>query len=63
MPTIMTQIHPEFIDYDECASEPCVNGATCSNEASQFSCSCAPGYVGVVCENGEANRWLHLVQG
>ena len=36
----------------ECASNPCLNGATCEEGFKQFVCECAPGYTGVQCETG-----------
>lgn len=44
-------------DVDECASGPCVNGATCDDSISNtdldldvFSCSCATGFFGDLCD-------------
>jgi protein crumbs len=34
------------IDFDECLSHPCLNGATCMNKINEFSCICTPGYTG-----------------
>ena len=39
-------------DIDECASSPCTNGATCSNQVNSYSCICAAGYTGAKCETG-----------
>ena len=33
-----------------CASDPCFNGGTCSENESAFSCSCPVGYRGDRCE-------------
>ena len=35
---------------DHCAPGPCQNGATCANNATGYTCSCAPGYTGTNCE-------------
>ena len=36
---------------DECASEPCLNGATCFQDApGTYRCSCAQGFTGPRCE-------------
>jgi hypothetical protein len=35
---------------DHCAPNPCLNGGTCSNNASSYTCSCAPGYSGANCD-------------
>ncbi|GFR81199.1 neurogenic locus notch homolog protein 1, partial [Elysia marginata] len=34
-----------------CQSDPCLNGGTCRNEASGFSCSCPDGYNGFRCQH------------
>lgn len=39
-----------FSDIDECASDPCSNGGTCSDLVNKFVCNCPPGYGGVRCE-------------
>ncbi|XP_066276194.1 uncharacterized protein [Branchiostoma lanceolatum] len=35
---------------DECASDPCQNGATCEDGVNGYTCTCVPGYEGVHCE-------------
>ncbi|KAI0238464.1 hypothetical protein LSAT2_010821 [Lamellibrachia satsuma] len=38
-------------DFDECASSPCQNGATCSTpQLDMYSCECVAGYAGQTCE-------------
>ena len=39
-------------DIDECASDPCQNSGTCTDSANGYSCVCADGYEGTVCETG-----------
>lgn len=39
-------------DIAECASNPCQNGATCSDLENGFQCSCSFGYKGRFCEEG-----------
>ena len=36
-------------DIDECASNPCNNGATCHNEIATFHCHCTEDYIGTTC--------------
>ena len=40
------------LDIDECASSPCLNGATCTNLLDQYQCACKPGYTSHRCEIG-----------
>ena len=44
-----------FVDTDECASNPCQNGATCNDALNQYTCSCAAGYEGTLCQTGMLN--------
>lgn len=37
-------------DINECASSPCLNGGTCVDEVSQFSCVCGKGWSGPTCQ-------------
>ena len=42
-----------LIDIDECLnSNSCKNGATCINNKGGFSCKCAVGFKGSICELG-----------
>ncbi|XP_052692802.1 neurogenic locus notch homolog protein 1-like [Crassostrea angulata] len=36
-------------DIDECLSNPCQNGGTCSNNNGSFTCMCAHGWRGTLC--------------
>ena len=45
-------MHDIVVDTDECASNPCQNGGSCSDEVNKFSCSCASGYEGATCQTG-----------
>ena len=47
---------PTCADVDECASHPCLNGATCADSTSDskvhidtFACTCTPQYAGTHC--------------
>lgn len=39
------------IDTDECASNPCVNGGTCTDLIDGFKCSCQRGFYGPRCSS------------
>ena len=41
-----------FLETDECASDPCMNSATCVDQVNQYSCTCDAGYEGTHCETG-----------
>ena len=41
-----------FTDIDECSSNPCQNGATCTDDVNSYTCGCVAGYTGVLCETG-----------
>ena len=42
-----------FTDIDECASNPCDNGAMCINLQNQYTCTCTGGWQGTHCEQGD----------
>lgn len=39
-----------------CASNPCQNGATCTDAEDRYICSCDRGFEGLNCERGEHKR-------
>ena len=41
-----------YADVEECASNPCQNGAECVDDINGFSCSCAAGFTGELCDYG-----------
>ena len=41
-----------FVDIDECSSEPCTNGGTCTDGVNAYSCACVAGYSGEDCDIG-----------
>jgi len=49
-----------FVDINECASSPCVNGGSCVDAINGYTCSCVAGYTGVLCETSE-NATVHVV--
>ena len=40
------------VEIDECASDPCINGGTCSDLVNMFSCDCPSLFTGDTCETG-----------
>ena len=42
------------VDVDECASGPCLNDGTCTDDVNGYDCSCTTAYTGNHCE-GKAN--------
>ena len=42
----------QYLDIDECQSDPCQNGATCNDQVNAYTCDCADGYTGNDCESG-----------
>ena len=42
-------------DTDECASNPCQNGATCEDGVNSWSCDCVEGYIGDTCSIGTSS--------
>ena len=41
------------LDINECLSNPCKNGGTCTDFINYYSCQCAAGYSGVNCETSK----------
>jgi len=39
------------VDINECASSPCQNGGTCTDAVNSYTCTCAAGYDGALCQN------------
>ena len=46
-------ISMSVVDVDECASHPCQHQGTCVDGINDFTCSCHPGFTGVLCLIGE----------
>ena len=43
-------------DIDECASQPCENNGTCSDDVNMFKCRCPQNFTGMMCESGEQDK-------
>ena len=39
-------------DTDDCVGHGCANGATCIDHLGGYTCDCADGYVGTLCDTG-----------
>ena len=37
-------------DIDDCADQPCRNGATCEDRVNEYFCECTSGWSGLTCE-------------
>ena len=49
-------------DIDECASDPCKNSGTCTDQANGYNCVCAEGFAGPQCATiGESYFRAQLV--
>ncbi|WAR25836.1 CO6A4-like protein [Mya arenaria] len=47
--TQMTDNIVLFSDIDDCVGNPCLNGGTCVDGVNSFSCTCAAGFTGAIC--------------
>ncbi|KAK2160812.1 hypothetical protein NP493_1626g00009 [Ridgeia piscesae] len=51
-------------DIDECASNPCENGGTCTNEINSFKCKCVEDlYDGAVCNSAIRHKYYQYGRG
>ena len=41
------------LDVDECQTNPCLNGASCTNKHGDYECTCPAGFTGKNCEKGK----------
>ena len=41
-----------FPEIDECASNPCMNNGTCTDDVNTFHCACVKGFTGRNCSIG-----------
>ena len=53
-------LYCNITDIDECESDPCINGATCVDGVNNYTCICAAGYSGDLCETGKFSLWVFM---
>ena len=41
-----------MVDIDECATSPCQNSGSCTDQINGYTCNCLDGYDGTDCETG-----------
>ena len=47
-------------DVNECASNPCQNGGTCTDLVNSYTCACVSGYNGTSCEIGKKRVYCNI---
>ena len=52
----------QYLDIDECQSDPCQNSATCNDHINGYTCNCTDGYTGSNCESGNTLLFLIILQ-
>ena len=40
-------------DINECSSNPCLNGGSCTDQVNGYACKCQPGYAGRQCQTSK----------
>ena len=52
-----------FLDIDECATIPCQNGGSCTDQVNGYTCNCIAGYDGINCETGNNALLFQICNG
>ena len=55
---IIIIINHVAVDTDECGSNPCQHGGTCSDRVNYYACTCSTGYKGSNCETGTSCKYI-----
>ena len=50
---MLTHVLNVLVDIDECASNPCMNGAVCADGVDLFTCTCVAEFTGATCDVGK----------
>ncbi|KAL9981997.1 hypothetical protein ACROYT_G010773 [Oculina patagonica] len=45
------------VEIDECSSNPCLNGGSCTDQVNGYVCTCQAGFIGADCEN---ENWVKM---
>ena len=53
-------INHVVVDTDECESNPCQHGGTCSDRVNYYACTCSTGSEGSNCETGKSCGYVIL---
>ncbi len=48
----------KFSALDPCGSQPCLNGGVCTNQGTDYVCTCATGYTVTHCEIGKYSKYV-----
>ena len=48
-------------DIDECASNPCQNGAICHDYVNSYTCECKSGFSGTNCHTNDQKAVFYLL--
>ncbi|XP_072024938.1 uncharacterized protein [Amphiura filiformis] len=48
----------EAIDANQCVSNPCLNGATCTDRVGSYTCTCVPDWTGINCDQGTFSNFI-----
>ena len=51
------------LDINDCAKNPCQNHGACIDGVNRYTCRCAAGFIGSVCQTSESTILLINVHG
>ena len=46
----------DVVDINECESNPCEDGGTCTDATNRYSCKCLPGYTDKNCQTSMSEK-------